>query len=243
MRFGLVVLSALPTSWAAHAYAVPQGLALQEADADSCNLPDAYSIGNFKAESKDSGKTLTSLDFDFSDKDTDLTTPCHKNSSSKAIDGVGGSPRYACDNAAVEFLWDDDDQKLWMMEKVCIEEDGTAQWEAGGSAHLPLKCARTGGCTTNSTDHRALFTSLNPSIIIWSNLELEVWNIDDSTKFLRWKAPNATDALEWALESGVAQDSQPLTEAQITTSPPEMMHPGPQLLHSTTQGTSSFASP
>ncbi|KAM5356232.1 hypothetical protein ACJ41O_002878 [Fusarium nematophilum] len=158
----LLLLSALPTTWAAHAYAVPQGLALQEADAaDGCTLPDAYHVRDFKGQTEDSGKTLSSLSFDFLDEDTKVTTPCHKNSSSKAILGRG-SPRYACDNRVVEFIWDEENQKIWAMEKVCLAEDGTAQWEVSGSAHLPLKCARTGGCTTNTTDHRALFTSLNP---------------------------------------------------------------------------------
>ncbi|KAM0437516.1 hypothetical protein ACHAPT_001880 [Fusarium lateritium] len=162
MRLGLLILSALPTTWAAHAYTVPQGLALLEADdTNSCVLPDAYHILNFKGQSKDGGKTLSAFDFNFEDEDTKVKTPCHKNSSSKVINGPG-SPRYACDNTAVEFLWDDDDQKLWMMEKVCDNDDGTPQWEAGGSALLSLKCARSGSCTTNSTDHRALFTSLNP---------------------------------------------------------------------------------
>ncbi|KAF5008211.1 hypothetical protein FDECE_5486 [Fusarium decemcellulare] len=163
MHLGLIILSALPTTLAAHAYAVPQALALQEADAtdSGCTLPDAYHVRNFKAESKDSGKTLSSFDFNFEDEDTKVTTPCHKNSSSKAVESPG-SPRYACDNSLIEFLWNDRDQKLWVMEKVCTGTDGTAQWEASGSAQIVLKCARTGSCTSNSTDHRALFTSLNP---------------------------------------------------------------------------------
>ncbi|KAJ4272283.1 hypothetical protein NW762_000994 [Fusarium torreyae] len=163
MHIGLVILSALPTTWAAHAYAVPQGLSLMETSAEDngCTLPDTYHIRNFKAQSKDSGKTLTGFDFLFFDEDTELTTPCHKNASSKAISG-SGSDRFACDNSAVEFLWDEDYQKLWMMEKVCGGDGGSAQWEASGSAMLPLKCARTGSCSSNSTDHRATFTSLQP---------------------------------------------------------------------------------
>lgn len=120
----LFILSALPTTWAAHAYAVPQGLALQALDATSgCNLPDVYHIRNFRASSKNSGKTLSQLDFVFQDDDTKLTTPCHLNSTSKSIPG-NGTPRYRCDNALVEFIWDDEDGKLWMMEQVCIQEDG-----------------------------------------------------------------------------------------------------------------------
>ncbi|KAI8724895.1 hypothetical protein NCS52_00059300 [Fusarium sp. LHS14.1] len=162
MHLGLVILSALPTTWAAHAYSVPPGLVLLEADeTNSCVLPDAYHILNFKGQSKDGGKTLSAFDFNFEDEDTKVKTPCHKNSSSKVVPSPGSS-RYACDNAAVEFLWDDDDQKLWVMEKVCDGSDGTAQWEAGGSAIISLKCGRSGSCTSNSTDHRALFTSLNP---------------------------------------------------------------------------------
>ncbi|KAF9766933.1 hypothetical protein IL306_000574 [Fusarium sp. DS 682] len=126
MQFGLLLLSALPASWAAHLYAVPQSLSLLETSAEDngCTLPDTYSIRNFKAESKDSGKTLSSLDFLFFDKDTKLTTPCHQNASSKAITGLGGRDRFACDNGAVEFIWNDDTKKLWMMEKVCQTQEG-----------------------------------------------------------------------------------------------------------------------
>ncbi|KAF4965367.1 hypothetical protein FSARC_6825 [Fusarium sarcochroum] len=164
MHLGLVVLSALPTTWAAHAYAVPQGLSMLETSGEDngCTLPDTYHIRNFKAQSKDSGKTLTSFDFLFFDEDTELTTPCHKNASSKAISS-SGSDRYACDNRAVEFLWDDDCHKLWMIEKVCGEQEGSEQWEASGSAMIPLKCARTGSCSSNSTDHQSGFTSLQPA--------------------------------------------------------------------------------
>lgn len=124
MHLGLLILSALPTTWAAHAYTVPPGLVLLEADdTNSCVLPDAYHILNFKGQSKDGGKTLSAFDFNFEDEDTKVKTPCHKNSSSKVVPSPG-SPRYACDNAAVEFLWDNDNQKLWMMEKVCDGSDG-----------------------------------------------------------------------------------------------------------------------
>jgi hypothetical protein len=125
MHLGLVILSALPATWAAHAYAVPQSLSALESSAEDngCTLPDTYHIRNFKAESKDGGKTLTGFDFSFLDEDTDLTTPCHQNSSSKPITGMG-TDRFACDDRAVEFLWDSDYQKLWMMEKVCSQEDG-----------------------------------------------------------------------------------------------------------------------
>lgn len=120
----LFILSALPPTWAAHAYAVPQGLALQAADATSgCSLPDVYHIRNFKASSKDSGDSLSQFGFVFQDEDSKITTPCHFNSTSQPIPG-NGTPRYLCDNTLVEFIWDNDDSKLWMMEKVCVDEDG-----------------------------------------------------------------------------------------------------------------------
>ncbi|KAF5637681.1 uncharacterized protein FTJAE_5459 [Fusarium tjaetaba] len=164
MQFGLLFLSALPATWAAHLYAVPQSLSLLETSAEDngCTLPDTYRIQNFKAESKDSGKTLSGFDFVFFDQDTKLTTPCHKNASSKAITGLGGRDRFACDNDAVEFIWTDDTKKLWMMEKVCQQQDGSIPYEASGSIILNVKCARTGGCSSNSTDQKSSFTSLQP---------------------------------------------------------------------------------
>ncbi|KAF4340945.1 hypothetical protein FBEOM_5128 [Fusarium beomiforme] len=164
MQSGLLILSALPVTWAAHLYAVPQSLSLLETSAEDngCTLPDTYSIRNFKAESNDSGKTLSGLDFLFVDPDTKLTTACHKNASSKAITGLGSSDRYACDNDAVEFIWNDDTKKLWMIEKVCQTQAGSVPYEASGSIILNVKCARTGSCSSNSTDHKSTFTSLQP---------------------------------------------------------------------------------
>jgi hypothetical protein len=93
------------------------------AEDNGCTLPDTYYIRDFKAESKDNGKTLSGFDYTFFDEDTKLTTACHKNASSKPIVGWG-TDRFACDNSDVEFIWDDETHKLWMMEKVCSKKDG-----------------------------------------------------------------------------------------------------------------------
>lgn len=127
MRFDLLLLSVVPTAWAASvAYAVPQSLALRASDVDDdCNLPNDYHILDFAAQSQDAGKTLSSFNFTFVDDSTIITTDCHFNSNSTAAPSNGKpTARYLCSDKRIEFIWEDDDQKLWMIQQVCPGSDG-----------------------------------------------------------------------------------------------------------------------
>ncbi|KAH7133515.1 hypothetical protein EDB81DRAFT_103420 [Dactylonectria macrodidyma] len=160
MHAAVLLLSALPSAFAIHAYSVPAGLSLAEADtSNSCVLPDDYHIKNYSAESESDGQTL-SYSFIFGDDSTKVSTPCEFNSSSIPV-LVNGNPRYECDNTDVQFVWDG--SKLTMVEKVCPGANGAEAYEVAGSTRIYLQCPETGGaCTTNTTDYKSLFVSLNP---------------------------------------------------------------------------------
>ncbi|KAF7546379.1 hypothetical protein G7046_g9318 [Stylonectria norvegica] len=169
MRFDCLVLAALPSVLAAarpaalRSYVVPMSLAAKAADTtNDCTLPDDYHVKNFAAESQDVGKTLSKLDFLFTDDTTKVTTPCHFNSTSKPGRG-NGTPRYNCDNQNIQFIWENEDKELWVIQSVCPDASGEAEYEVSGSAKIWLTCPEAPGqCGANSTDYRALFTSINP---------------------------------------------------------------------------------
>jgi hypothetical protein len=129
MRSSLFLLSVVPTAWAAavaYMASVPQSLALRAADADDdCNLPNDYHVLDFTAQSQDAGKTLSGFNFTFVDDSTIITTDCHFNATSKPAESNGKpTARYLCNDKRIEFIWTNDDQKLWMIQQVCPGSDG-----------------------------------------------------------------------------------------------------------------------
>ncbi|KAF7534831.1 hypothetical protein G7Z17_g13305 [Cylindrodendrum hubeiense] len=162
MHAALLLLSALPSAFALHAYSVPNSLAIAEADTNnSCVLPNDYQIKGYSAESNSDG-TLSAFSFTFEDDTVKVTTPCEFNSSSVSVRG-NPTPRYQCDNNDIEFIWEDAKQYLTMAESVCPGTDGVDKYEVAGSTRIWLECPESGGaCTTNSTDYRSAFVSLNP---------------------------------------------------------------------------------
>ncbi|KAK1503216.1 hypothetical protein CTAM01_04528 [Colletotrichum tamarilloi] len=179
MKLSLLLI-AVPAAQAAVSYmsAVPDKLMAMVEASEDCNLPDDFQIQNFTAESAD-GKTADSLDFTFNDDSTVLNTQCHLNASSVPVSGDGRTPRYACDNASVQFIWQNG--TITVIEKVCPGDDGAADYEASGTAAVPLVCdggAANGtgnaarshrrarraavACKSNSDDIRSRFFSIQP---------------------------------------------------------------------------------
>ncbi|POS78568.1 hypothetical protein DHEL01_v203033 [Diaporthe helianthi] len=91
-----------------------------------------------------------------------ITTTCSLNSTSTTIGAEGGAARYACDNSAVNFIWQN--KKLTMIELAC--PTSPVQYDTSGSWIPSLTCKDTtnGGveCVTNSTTFQGQFTSIQP---------------------------------------------------------------------------------
>ena len=118
-------LGFLPTAAALQlAYSPPAALLAKAEAEEDCNLPRSYTIKNFSGKSNDTGETLSSYDFTFVDSATKTTTLCHFNSTSTSTTPPGLTPRYACENGEVKFIWEEDDKDLWMVERVCPGPDG-----------------------------------------------------------------------------------------------------------------------
>ena len=127
MRFGFFALSVVPTAWAAAVvYNVPQTLALKAADTDDdCVLPNDYHVLDFKSSSQDAGKTLSAFNFTFTDDSTVITTDCYFNSTSEPAPSNGKpTARYLCNDKKIEFIWENESRKLWMIQQVCPGSDG-----------------------------------------------------------------------------------------------------------------------
>lgn len=120
-----LLLALLPSAAAVKlAYTPPPALlAKAEAEVD-CNLPGTYRVQDFVGRSNDTGQTLAAYNFTFIDTVTQVTTLCHYNSSSSSTTPPGLTPRYACDDGEVKFIWEDGKKVLWMIERVCPGSDG-----------------------------------------------------------------------------------------------------------------------
>ncbi|KAM0329886.1 hypothetical protein ACHAQA_004051 [Verticillium albo-atrum] len=173
-QFLSLLLLAAPTTNAMAAYmaSLPQEIAALVA-ADDCQLPDEFSIQNFVAESANGGKALDSFEFGFVDDSTVVDTSCFFNSTSEAVNNDGRTPRYACNDARVNFIWQNG--SLTLIEGVCPGEDGAADYEASGTAPVKLTCngsnstvvrnetgAGQSNCKADSTDIQAKFFSIQP---------------------------------------------------------------------------------
>ncbi|KAL2757109.1 hypothetical protein ACRALDRAFT_1056171 [Sodiomyces alcalophilus JCM 7366] len=142
---------------AAYMASVPRNIrALVEAD--ECKLPSEFTIRGFSGESDDGGDTLDLFEFSFQDDGTGISTLCQFNSSSEAIVLGGRTPRYACHDPSVHFIWQD--TALTMIEKTCPDEQGQADFEAAGTAPIEVVCGdgggnSTGACVADSSCHAA----------------------------------------------------------------------------------------
>ncbi|KAK4218214.1 hypothetical protein QBC37DRAFT_412803 [Rhypophila decipiens] len=89
---------------------------------NSCALPDNFTVSYFLAFTPDtaSGNQNSPLvHFGFQDIATSISTMCMYNTSSVNVGPEGLTPRYACDNEMVEFIWDSEEVTLTVVEKAC----------------------------------------------------------------------------------------------------------------------------
>lgn len=133
----LPLLATLPCAIAAAiskpVYIFPAALRAKASDASNgCVLPKSYQIKSFTAKSNSSISAaspgvLSSYDFTFADPDTQVTTVCHFNSTSASTTPAGLTPRYACENHDVKFIFRDGDSPekvMTMIQRVCPKTDG-----------------------------------------------------------------------------------------------------------------------
>lgn len=121
--FNLVLLAAPVANAAMASYmaTVPQSIRAL-VDSDQCDLPAEFSVTGFTGTSEDGGETFESFEFGFSDADTGIDTLCQFNSSSDPIVIGGRTPRFACNDGTVQFIFQDG--SLTMVERACPDDQG-----------------------------------------------------------------------------------------------------------------------
>jgi hypothetical protein len=125
MRLDVLLLASLPSSLGMQlAYSPPPALMAKVAAQDDCVLPGDYEVRDFAGKSNDTGSTLASFDFKFVDPATKVETACHFNETSVSGTPSALTPRYPCEHGEVEFIWEGNKTKLWMIERVCPGPDG-----------------------------------------------------------------------------------------------------------------------
>lgn len=130
MRYeALSFLAALPSAMASMstlAYRPPPELLAQSRTDSACNFPPDFHIQNFAAKSNETGPAanLSAYNFTFVDKTTKITTNCSFNSSSVSTTPTGLTPRFACDDTDVKFIWQNAQRQLTVVERICPTAKG-----------------------------------------------------------------------------------------------------------------------
>ncbi|UNI15149.1 hypothetical protein JDV02_001712 [Purpureocillium takamizusanense] len=165
MQLASVFLAALVPSvaLAATAYTPPASLAAAAKDpGNDCSLPVSYHVLNFVGKKNSSATDLSSYSFKYRNTNSNLTTECAWDTTSKSTTPDSLTPRFACADRNVKFIWQGEQKRLTLIERVCPNTRGVPSYEVSGSADIPLHCGGTGACASNQTDTLALFTSINP---------------------------------------------------------------------------------
>ncbi|KAH8675991.1 hypothetical protein BX600DRAFT_192276 [Xylariales sp. PMI_506] len=143
-------------------YSIPLKLAAAN---DECILPAQFTITEFATFGDKFNGTMNSTSFHYSDTDTNIDTDCYQNASSVGIVPVtGGTTRYPCGDANVQFIYSMG--KLTLIEIACPDSGSSpGEYEASGTAKLPAlecmpisdgtMCIGAGSATSN-------FTTLDP---------------------------------------------------------------------------------
>lgn len=101
-------------------YRVPIAMLSAALENDGCILPEDFAVHNFQIWSPAANNNRTAtVDFAYSDDSTSMETNCHYNSTSVNVGPEGLTPRYACENDIVEFIWRNG--TLTLVEKACPE--------------------------------------------------------------------------------------------------------------------------
>ncbi|KAJ6788569.1 hypothetical protein PWT90_07993 [Aphanocladium album] len=161
MRLSLIV-AALSGASVATAYSAPPML-LKAAEQQGCDLPQEFHIRNFvgQANGTEDAPAPTFFSFSYSDPASKVDTKCQLNATSKSTTPAGLTPRYACDNSNVKFIWGQQNQQLTIVERACLSPQNTPLYEAAGSITISAPC-KGGKCAANSTDYKGVFASLQP---------------------------------------------------------------------------------
>lgn len=181
----LSLLAMLPGALAAATAYNAHPMLLKAAAQQGCETPNKFSIRNLCGHTNGTADAPAPkyIEFDYADPASKVETSCQLNATSKSTTPEGLTPRFACENRDVKFIWDQDRQLLTLVERACHTAQGyvrsdprschsgvtnhtnlffrTPLYEAAGSISVSAPC-KGGQCVANSTNYEGVFTSLQP---------------------------------------------------------------------------------
>ncbi|KAK0734062.1 hypothetical protein B0T26DRAFT_631980 [Lasiosphaeria miniovina] len=159
----------LPFAAAKPAYKIPAIMSKLVQEDDTCIMPEGFRIQKFRIWSPQAGSNRSvNINFEYTDDSTSINTCCHLNQSSASVGPPGLTPRYACNNDTVQFIWQNG--TMTVVEKACPQT--SSHFEAAGSVTLNLTCTNTlfnstagagSSCVSTKDPIEAIFTSLEPT--------------------------------------------------------------------------------
>ncbi len=121
MRLSLAV-AALPVAAAYSAHP----MLLKAVEQQGCNLPRQFKIRDFVGHTNGTSDAPAPSYFEFAyaDAATGVETKCQLNSTSTSTTPGGLTPRFACENRDVKFIWGQATQQLTIVERACPSPQG-----------------------------------------------------------------------------------------------------------------------
>jgi len=117
--------------------------------AAACQTRRSFTVKDFKLWTPVSGNANeTTLSFRYTDtgEPAPINTACHLNSTSKSLTaGSGHTPRYACENRRVNFIWQKNSELVPIEEASCSDQSGCVIPAARAAS-----CSRTGTGSANT---------------------------------------------------------------------------------------------
>ncbi|KAL2199216.1 hypothetical protein P885DRAFT_75630 [Corynascus similis CBS 632.67] len=173
LHFVLVIVAAAQLSVAMPAYTTSLKASRVAEKSNFCVLPQEFVVRDFHVwipQADDNSSII--INFGYTDDSVmpAIVTECHLNQTSINVGAAGLAPRYACDNALVNFIWSKG--TLTLIEKACPHETQSRPYEATGVLKPKLNCfksmrdSKIGGgvaCASTPKVMSAEFISLQPT--------------------------------------------------------------------------------
>lgn len=124
LRFVLALVAAAQFAVALPKHKIPLPFSSSTHNVQFCVRPEEFVVKNFQIWTPKPGNNQsTTIDFDYADEKVMpyIITKCHFNETSVNVGPKGSTPRYACENKLVEFIWSEG--TLTLIERVCPLED------------------------------------------------------------------------------------------------------------------------
>ena len=124
MRLDTLYLSVVGLSTVTLARNIPRDVLVRQTSGCSISnqLPSEFSIRSFAGQSTNGGETLSSFDFGYLETKNNITTHCYFNSTSPNAGPTDRTPRFACENAITQFIYQD--QRLTLIQAICPDANG-----------------------------------------------------------------------------------------------------------------------